>query len=118
MFSIDDDFPKLYHGICMVDICTSAMIQQLLNILFEIKNYFLVIWPLLYIVFVGFKNIVQMLVENGANVNAVNKNGVSVLDFASHATKGNLKITSTSLGKKYCLIKSTAIAWNIRKKLC
>lgn len=39
--------------------------------------------------FVGFVKIVQMLVEKGAEVNVVSRDGFSVLDAASKATKGS-----------------------------
>lgn len=39
--------------------------------------------------FIGFVKIVQMLVEKGAEVNVVSRDGFSVLDAASKATKGS-----------------------------
>lgn len=42
--------------------------------------------------FIGFQHIVQILVVNGAEVSSLNKYGISILDTASNATKGNLKM--------------------------
>lgn len=53
--------------------------------------------------FTGFEKIVQMLVERGADVNAVNKDGISVLDAASNATTGNSKIATISMVMKQLL---------------
>lgn len=56
--------------------------------------------------FIGFEKIVQMLVEKGANVNAVNEDGLSVLDAASNAMEGNLETIGIAFEKKNCIIKS------------
>lgn len=50
--------------------------------------------------FKGFSKIVQMLVGRDAKLDIVNKNGLSVLDAATHATKGNLKTISTAVNEQ------------------
>lgn len=48
-----------------------------------------------YCTFAGLAKIVQILIEKGAKLDAVNKDGFSVLDNASSATTGNLTIIPT-----------------------
>lgn len=49
-----------------------------------------------------------MLVERGAHVNAVNADGVSVLDAASNTATSNFKKSNFSR-RKYVVYKSTRI---------
>lgn len=46
---------------------------------------------------IEYVKIVELLIEKGANVNAVNRDGLSVLDVASNATTGDLQMPKTIL---------------------
>lgn len=76
---------------------------HLLNMLTS-KNFCGFIFILSIYLFIGLEKIVQMLVEKGANVNALNKDKKSPLFFA--ASKGNISNifsnnTTLDFDKKY-----------------